>query len=87
MCGIAGLIGTGNYKEQDVKKMINKIDYRGPDEQGTIDLDNIYLGHARLAVVDPENGTQPMSAPTTCRRRARRRRLSWRIRWPTASST
>ena len=61
MCGIAGLIGTENYKEQDVKKMINKIGYRGPDEQGTIDLDNIYLGHARLAVVDPENGTQPMS--------------------------
>ena len=61
MCGIAGLIGTEKYKEQDVKKMINKIDYRGPDEQGTIDLDNIYLGHARLAVVDPENGTQPMS--------------------------
>ncbi len=61
MCGIAGLIGTKKYKEKDVRKMINKISYRGPDEQGTIDLEDIYLGHARLAVVDPENGTQPMS--------------------------
>ncbi len=61
MCGIAGLVGTKDYKEQDVKKMISKISYRGPDEQGSIDLGNIYLGHARLAVVDPENGTQPMA--------------------------
>lgn len=60
MCGIAGLIGTKKYKEFDVKEMINKIKYRGADEQGTINLGDIYLGHARLAVVDPENGTQPM---------------------------
>ncbi len=61
MCGIAGLIGTEKYNETDIKKMINKIAYRGPDEQGSINLGNIFLGHARLAVVDPENGTQPMA--------------------------
>ena len=54
MCGIAGLIGTEKYNETDIKKMINKIAYRGPDEQGSINLGNIFLGHARLAVVDPE---------------------------------
>ncbi len=61
MCGISGIIGSQKYSENDVKKMIHKIAYRGPDEQGTINLGNIYLGHARLAVVDPENGSQPMS--------------------------
>jgi len=61
MCGIAGIIGSKKYNENNVKEMINKISYRGPDEQGTIDLGDIYLGHARLAVVDPKNGFQPMS--------------------------
>ncbi len=61
MCGIAGIVGSSKYEERDVKKMIKKISYRGPDEQGTINLGNVKLGHARLAVVDPENGTQPMS--------------------------
>ena len=61
MCGIAGIIGSQKYSENDAKKMIDMISYRGPDEQGTVNLGNIYLGHARLAVVDPENGTQPMS--------------------------
>ena len=60
MCGIAGIIGSQKYCEKDAKKMIDMISYRGPDEQGTVNLGNIYLGHARLAVVDPENGTQPM---------------------------
>lgn len=61
MCGIAGVIGSEKYNESDVKKMIRKISYRGPDEQSTIDLGNVFLGHARLAIVDPENGGQPMS--------------------------
>ena len=60
MCGIAGIVGSNKYNENNVKEMIRKISYRGPDEQGTIDLENVCLGHARLAVVDPENGSQPM---------------------------
>jgi len=61
MCGIAGIIGSEKYCENDVKGMIDMISYRGPDEQGTVNLGKVYLGHARLAVVDPKNGTQPMS--------------------------
>ena len=44
MCGIAGLIGTEKYNETDIKQMINKIAYRGPDEQGSINLGNIFFG-------------------------------------------
>ncbi len=41
--------------------MIGMISYRGPDEQGVEKVGPCLLGHARLAVVDPENGGQPMS--------------------------
>lgn len=61
MCGISGLVNTKTYNENDVKKMISCIAHRGPDEQDVINLGKCILGHARLAVVDLENGKQPMS--------------------------
>jgi len=61
MCGISGLINTKIYNESDVEKMISCIAHRGPDEQDVINLGKCILGHARLAVVDLENGKQPMS--------------------------
>ena len=61
MCGISGLVNTKVYDENDVKKMISCIAHRGPDEQDVINLGKCILGHARLAVVDLENGKQPMS--------------------------
>lgn len=61
MCGIAGLVQVQQGKLTDVANMISCIRYRGRDEADTINLDDVILGHARLAVVDPENGKQPMS--------------------------
>ncbi|MFZ4625749.1 MAG: asparagine synthase (glutamine-hydrolyzing), partial [Rhodoferax sp.] len=61
MCGIAGVVNASETTENDVWKMINSIKYRGVDEQGVESLGAAILGHARLAVVDPENGKQPMS--------------------------
>ncbi|MEM9430809.1 MAG: asparagine synthase (glutamine-hydrolyzing) [Pseudomonadota bacterium] len=61
MCGIAGAINVPHLTEADVAKMIDVIRYRGPDEAGVIAKGPCLLGHARLAVVDPENGGQPMS--------------------------
>lgn len=61
MCGIAGVVGAAGTTENDVWDMINCIKYRGVDEQGVEMLGQAVLGHARLAVVDPENGMQPMS--------------------------
>ena len=61
MCGISGVIGNSKYGKADVARMIELIAYRGPDEQGVVEVGPAKLGHARLAVVDPENGGQPMS--------------------------
>ena len=60
MCGIAGIYNVPGIIEKDVKTMIDKIKYRGIDEQGVEKIGPTILGHARLAVVDPENGMQPM---------------------------
>lgn len=62
MCGIAGVVGAPGTTEQDVWGMVDCIKYRGVDEQGVETLGRAVLGHARLAVVDPENGKQPMSS-------------------------
>ena len=62
MCGIAGVVGARGTTEQDVWGMVDCIKYRGVDEQGVETLGRAVLGHARLAVVDPENGKQPMSS-------------------------
>lgn len=61
MCGVAGLIGVDSATEQHAQEMIKAIRYRGRDEYGTVDLGYIKMAHARLAVVDPENGKQPMT--------------------------
>ncbi|MEM8789046.1 MAG: asparagine synthase (glutamine-hydrolyzing) [Pseudomonadota bacterium] len=61
MCGIAGAINVPRLTEADVAGMIDTIRYRGPDEQDVVQVGPCLLGHARLAVVDPENGGQPMS--------------------------
>ena len=61
MCGIAGTFNLPQATVGHVEDMIGCISYRGPDEQGAIKVGPAVLGHARLAVVDPENGTQPMS--------------------------
>ena len=61
MCGIAGVIGSQRFAKADVAGMIESIAYRGRDEQNVVQIGPALLGHARLAVVDPENGGQPMS--------------------------
>ncbi len=61
MCGISGVVHTRRFNASDVAKMIQTIAYRGPDEQDVETVGPCILGHARLAVVDPENGGQPMS--------------------------
>lgn len=64
MCGIAGEI---NFKEGVTFKdyhgqMLNVLNNRGPDDQNIKRDDFSVLLHTRLAVIDPENGKQPMSA-------------------------
>ncbi len=50
MCGIAGFVGKGS--EDDLRRMIKAISYRGPDYQGTSLIENAGFAHARLSIID-----------------------------------
>ena len=64
MCGIAGEINfkDGVKFENYHNQMMNVLTNRGPDDQNIKRDDFAVLLHTRLAVIDPENGKQPMSA-------------------------
>lgn len=58
MCGIAGVFGK--QSSQRVEEMLAKLNHRGPDGRGLINLPAGTLGHTRLAILDPQGGHQPM---------------------------
>ena len=66
MCGIAGAIVSGRaFDRGTVERMLELIAHRGPDGQGIAELPapdgaRVYLGHRRLAIIDPEGAAQPM---------------------------
>ena len=67
MCGICGFI---NFKTNLVKnerenlavahRMAKKLRHRGPDSWGEWVGEHAVFAHSRLAVIDVENGLQPM---------------------------
>lgn len=63
MCGITGWVDWEN-NQFDIKAVIEEMTAtltpRGPDAKGLWLSDNCVLGHRRLAVMDVENGAQPM---------------------------
>ena len=60
MCAIAGMIGL-TASDITIEKMLDTMTRRGPDATGVEKLHGGYLLHARLSVIDPEGGGQPMS--------------------------
>ena len=69
MCGIAGWIAsTSLVREADLRRMIDVIRHRGPDDEGffVADVsrgrDRVALGHCRLAIIDLAGGRQPMAS-------------------------
>lgn len=58
MCGIAGIYQ--GVERQPVAQAIARISHRGPDGQGVWSGPDGVLGHARLAIIDPAYGQQPM---------------------------
>ncbi len=62
MCGVAGVL-AGN-DASTVHAMMGAIAHRGPDGTGLYSGPRCTLGHMRLAIVDVENGSQPMSEPS-----------------------
>jgi asparagine synthase (glutamine-hydrolysing) len=62
MCGIAGIL---NFNEAPVdvdalRKMVDRLSHRGPDDSGMTVRGQIGLGHRRLSIIDLEHGAQPM---------------------------
>lgn len=64
MCGIAGWLDfetniTGN--DAVLEAMSKTLERRGPDSHGNINLQKAAYCTGRLAVIDPQNGLQPMT--------------------------
>lgn len=59
MCGIAGYIGGA--KDDALERMLEAVQHRGPDAQGTLERAAAHLAHARLSIIDTSSAaTQPM---------------------------
>jgi asparagine synthase (glutamine-hydrolysing) len=62
VCGICGFVGRGD--EEVLGAMVQALDHRGPDDQGTYfdPARRVGLGHTRLSIIDPSpSGHQPMA--------------------------
>ena len=59
MCGISGSIGL-QQDEKTISGMLATMHRRGPDGSGVYRKGDTALLHARLAVIDPQGGQQPM---------------------------
>jgi asparagine synthase (glutamine-hydrolysing) len=62
MCGIVALWNCGS--EELAERMTRRIAHRGPDalEIAEIGDGRSFFGHARLSIIGPEDGRQPMEA-------------------------
>jgi len=61
MCGIIGVIGACDKNRQIPAR--DSMVHRGPDGEGSWHSKDeaVWLGHRRLAIIDPERGVQPLS--------------------------
>lgn len=60
MCGIAGIISRQNIDfTEDLKKILKKIKYRGPDESGIKSFKNLSIGMNRLSIIDSNKHNIP----------------------------
>jgi len=67
MCGIAGALvdPRGAFDRAALGRMLESMAHRGPDGHGAAELAapggrRVFLGHVRLAIIDPEGAAQPM---------------------------
>lgn len=62
MCGISGIVGRSPGTDLgDTAELEHAILYRGRDDQGSFGDDGVRLFQARLAIIDPAGGHQPMA--------------------------
>lgn len=63
MCGIAGVVSPdpGARSVGRVRKMLDLLRHRGPDEEGIATAEGATIGARRLAIIDLVAGQQPMA--------------------------
>lgn len=62
MCGIAGEINfRTQINNEIIREMSRALTPRGPDADGLFEHEHVCFAHRRLIVIDPENGSQPMT--------------------------
>jgi len=64
MCGIVGICGLGEGRPVEaatLRGMLGMIRHRGPDQFGIYLDGDLGLGNARLSIMDPGNGQQPIA--------------------------
>lgn len=59
MCGILGVFSS-DFSLNRLRELGLWQSHRGPDAWGEYRDGNLYLGHNRLSIIDPEYGSQPM---------------------------
>ncbi len=66
MCGIAGIVRFDDapINLSRAQAMLQPLRLRGPDDQAIEQFDRCHLAHARLSIIDPTGGGQPMSEAT-----------------------
>lgn len=64
MCGITGFVNFKGHNREEaehrVKRMMDTLIHRGPDEEGCYIDNYAALGHRRLSIIDLSSGHQPM---------------------------
>jgi asparagine synthase (glutamine-hydrolysing) len=60
MCGVAGIVSTGDVDGSRVRPMCDAMVHRGPDGAGFHDAGHVALGMRRLAIIDTVGGSQPV---------------------------
>jgi asparagine synthase (glutamine-hydrolysing) len=58
MCGIAAEYGAA--RPDEARRMLGRLAHRGPDDQGEVQVNESWLGHRRLSIVDVGGGRQPL---------------------------
>jgi len=61
ICGVLALDGPLQLPDLTPERMIGVLRHRGPDEFGAWRDERVFLGHARLSIIDLAAGQQPMA--------------------------
>ncbi|HSF17315.1 MAG TPA: asparagine synthase (glutamine-hydrolyzing) [Vicinamibacteria bacterium] len=64
MCGIAGVVARDARRHVDpalIRRMVERLHHRGPDDTGLVTLPGVGLGLKRLSIIDVAGGRQPIT--------------------------